>query len=1108
MRDNILKFYIKIIIPNQLKIVYIIFILLYISILFQPIYLSSISMSIKGPGNQKIIDIENGNFKYTPNEIYINGILQNYQDIYVYNLNDEIYNIIINWSEDIFVTSTYRMFYNLNNLISIDILDFNYPSLTDTRNMFEGCSNLETVNSYNMDTSNVEDMSDMFNGCSKLTWLNLNSFKISKVENMWNTFINCQSLRYFNMNNFETKYNLQINWLLTDFNSNIKVCYDQNKAAKISQIFPSNYNDCSSVCYKNNYFYCYNLNQCPTEYKNLILERKICIDRCENDNIYQYKYEYNNRCIKNCPIRTRNENNICIDLNCQNYYSLNQDYCLDSLPEGYYLRDQILKTIDLCDSNCKTCIETSTKCLSCNEYFYLDNFNNRCEQCQANCKKCTNVDNCNLCDENFVLINDYPVTKKCFIKCEFYHYFNENGDYYCTQSERCPDNFAKLINNKRRCIDNCNKDDTYKYEYENECFNECPPNTKNLGNICELDIYEILSEFENNDDRMVYLSNYLEQIDARKIIEKQKEGEDIIYEFNEMTIQITSTFNQKENVYQNISIIDLKDCEQMLKDAYNISQNESLIIYKVDILKQNMKIPRIEYQVYYPLNKDKLEILNLTKCGDKQIDILQQYSINEDEIDKYNIKSDYYKDICYKAKSANNTDITMEDRKNYYLDNNLNICEENCDYVKIEKDINKVKCACDINTKLKVFSEVNINKNKLLKGFIDIHNIMNLNVMKCFNALLNKSQLYKNYSNLIFYPVITFHFILFILYLTKEKKKFKLIINRVLYQRNANKNKLNKIKKTKNIKNKNIQNICPFFNRIFSKNRKLKNKPNYKANKCIILNKMKIINKKHLFNKNKSRLVLKTRNNIVTKNNIKSKCLIKKKYNMSYKPIKLTINELNELSYKKALRFDKRSYFIYYISLLKVKHIILFSFLPINDYNLQTVKIDLFLFSFILSLTTNALFFNDKTMHRIYIDQGIYNLIYQIYQIIYSALISAVINNVIFFLALTEQKIIKLKLINNLKLKKKKLKIIFCTNIAYFVVTLIFLLLFLYYLGCFCSVYENTQIHLIIDTSISFGIGLIYPIFIQLIPGIFRIWALKKKNMRLLYKFSQFLQYL
>ena len=69
-------------------------------------------------------------------------------------------------------------------------------------------------------------------------------------------------------------------------------------------------------------------------------------------------------------------------------------------------------------------------------------------------------------------------------------------------------------------------------------------------------------------------------------------------------------------------------------------------------------------------------------------------------------------------------------------------------------------------------------------------------------------------------------------------------------------------------------------------------------------------------------------------------------------------------------------------------------------------------------------------------------------------------------------------------------------------------------ISMFCNIYENTQIHLLNDTLISFGLSLLYPFGIYLLPGIFRIHALSegKKNDnkngkgKYLYKFSKFLQ--
>ena len=80
--------------------------------------------------------------------------------------------------------------------------------------------------------------------------------------------------------------------------------------------------------------------------------------------------------------------------------------------------------------------------------------------------------------------------------------------------------------------------------------------------------------------------------------------------------------------------------------------------------------------------------------------------------------------------------------------------------------------------------------------------------------------------------------------------------------------------------------------------------------------------------------------------------------------------------------------------------------------------------------------------------------------------------------------------------------------ILYFILSFILLLLFWYYLCMFCAIYRNTQKHLIKDTLISFGLSLVYPFGIYLIPGIFRIPSLSNplKKRKCLFNISQLFQ--
>ena len=137
-------------------------------------------------------------------------------------------------------------------------------------------------------------------------------------------------------------------------------------------------------------------------------------------------------------------------------------------------------------------------------------------------------------------------------------------------------------------------------------------------------------------------------------------------------------------------------------------------------------------------------------------------------------------------------------------------------------------------------------------------------------------------------------------------------------------------------------------------------------------------------------------------------------------------------------------------------------------------------------------------MHKIYEDEGSFNFIYQLPQIIYSSLISNVLDILLKLLALSEGNILDYKKNKDKKdLGKRKnelnnkLKIKF---ILYFIIGFLLLLFFWYYLSMFCAIYRNTQYHLIKDTLISFGLSLIYPFAIYLLPGIFRIPALSDRN--------------
>ena len=531
-----------------------------------------------------------------------------------------------------------------------------------------------------------------------------------------------------------------------------------------------------------------------------------------------------------------------------------------------------------------------------------------------------------------------------------------------------------------------------------------------------------------------------------------------------------------------MTTIDLGSCEDKLKEEYNISINDSLYILKIDYFIENKL--KIEYEVYYNFSSNNLTKLNLTVCKGIKIDISIPKDIPIDELDKYNKSSGFYNDICYTLTTSSGTDETLKDRQNDYKNNNLSICEEDCDFTKYNQETKKVICSCDTKIELPIISNVKVDKNKLFSNFKDIRNIGNFEMLSCIELLFNLHNILNNSANymlLVLFILSIISIFIFRFYdykriqkwLKKEKKNF---YYKYYYYEDKNKN----IKQTINNEKSNKE----------SKNELISVLNNKQKGDKIIMRRIKIKNQK------------------IKKKKCKKNKTTKRKQNHK-KNEKLNDYELNELEYKDALKIDKRTFLQLYISLLKTNHILLFTFFHLNDYNSYMIKIYIFFLTFSMNYVVSAMFYSDSTMHKIYVDDGLFNFTYQLPQMVYSFIISTIIENLINQLGLYEKVIVEfkqnIKFIKNIKkiLSKIKLKII-----LFFIISYILIFFYWIYLGCFCAVYKNTQIHLLLDVlssfAISFLIGIVYNIF----PCIFRILSLKDKkgNKSLLFKFSNIIQ--
>ena len=660
-----------------------------------------------------------------------------------------------------------------------------------------------------------------------------------------------------------------------------------------------------------------------------------------------------------------------------------------------------------------------------------------------------NVPTGDKCIKNFQTETNLTCRNHCGRNYEVISHISTETIFYCnnTESNELSYGLEEQIS--------CNG--LYMHEIDGKCYEVCPKNSyKTKTKKC------LVINFDgfNNKTELYY---YIKQIVLIEldISEVNNKNIDLEIDCKHFLLSLTTTFNQKKNLIQNENktIINLEQCEQRLKSKNILPGNNSLYLIKLDLGENGMKIPKVEYEAFYQTDTEEFIQINLEECENTNINIYYPVKLNKDvNIDQYNKSSDYYNNICSKTKSNKGTDISLTDRKNIFINNNMTLCEEDCDLVEYNYNTSKAKCSCFTKVKLPLIEDIKFNKEILFKSFIDINNIANIKFMKCVNEVFKIKNLIKNYGFFIFIFFIIFHFCTLILFYFKF---YSILINEIklLFEAKINHNN----KKYKNI---------------------IKTQPIYPPR-----------------NRKKNKFIKKIEE-LNFDNNYKT-----------YKEImELNESELNSLNYKKAIIYDKRTFVEYYLSLLKHNHLIFFSFYHKGkDYNSKIIKIFLFFFFFSTNLTINALFFNDDTMHKIYIDEGNFNLIYQISQIIYSFLISNVLDILIKFLSLTEESILQFKKLKIKYLDKKfkkilsKIKIKF---ILFLIITFLLLLLFTYYITCFCGVYVNTQIHLIIDSIIGFGLSLIYPFVQYIISSLLRFFALraKKKNMNCIYKISQFIQ--
>ena len=976
-----------------------------------------------------------------------------------------------------------QMFEHCTKIVSIDFSKFDSTGITDMSNMFYECTSLEYINFGNsFDTSSVITMENMFYGCNKLialdlsmfkteslttmssmffsasslVSLDLSSFNTTSVENMNNLCYKCEKLVFINLKSFEEKENLCCSNIFSTSMSNVKFCIDKDKSPNINNYISriNGNNVCEDDCFKENY--------------KTIPEKNICINDCQNDEIYSYE-----------------DHNICYKNKINSYYEDEEDD-----EESDNSEENQKESSDENSVSSEESSESSEESSESSEES-SESLEESSESSEESSK--SSEDSNESSEESNESSEESSESSE--ESSESSEESNESSEESNESSEESSESSEESSKSSEDSNESSEEGPGYFESSDNSFETSSPENMENFDalNFFKESKKASNEELTNKDEVIISLKENLINGNLSSLLTDLVNGtkEDLIAEYKDIIYQLTTTENQKDDSYSNISTIDLGECEDKLKGIYGINPNISLIILKIDYKMEGLLIPIIGYEVYNPLNMSQM---NLSYCNDINIKLNIPVSIDEDEVEKYDPSSDYYNDNCYAYTTENGTDIILNDRKSEYVDNNLSLCENNCQFNGYDSETKKALCECVTKIEINLISDIISNGNLLSNNLSSSDNSKtNIGTLKCVSLLFSKNGLIKNIgSYLMVLTLIIFAVSIFIFY----KCGYELIeqnIKEIITLKTGKKKKEEKRQKNKKKK---------------MKKKKISN-PGRKRKKKIKSRKSSMATNKLFISPSKTFV----KNTNLIENDEKKISIYKRKSSEKIgKPIKYKESELNLLNYKLAILCDRRTFIEYYNNLNSIKISVLFAFYPMDDYNIKIIKICLFFLWFVIYFSVNTFFFNDNTFHQIYLDGGKYNFIYFLPQIIYSFIICIIINNFIKYFSLSERNFLEIKNENNIKKIKDKAdsvkRCLIIKYITFFVLSFVFLIVFWYYLSSFCAVYQNTQIYLLINTGISFLIGSLFPLIFNLLPCLIRMNSLKNKNSETLYSISKFIQIL
>jgi len=276
----------------------------------------------------------------------------------------------------------------------------------------------------------------------------------------------------------------------------------------------------------------------------------------------------------------------------------------------------------------------------------------------------------------------------------------------------------------------------------------------------------------------------------------------VIKNSNGYALQITTYKNElntlKGNIQSNFSVIDLKDCADLLREQNGLNSDDDLMIikYENDNKVSNGNEKSVQYEVYLPNSNTKLD---LSVCSETDITLYVPIELSEktqslyDSLKDqgYNLfdkNDDFYLKFCTIYNSLNGTDVILPDRHNIYQRHKLE-CQNNCEYSDYLSESKYLKCKCGVNNEEKIETKTpeKITGKEIEKSFVNVLKYSNYKVLYCYNLVFRKVTIKENLGSILSMAYFTGYLIgLGILFCTKASY-LKKEIDKLIGDRNVKK---------------------------------------------------------------------------------------------------------------------------------------------------------------------------------------------------------------------------------------------------------------------------------------------------------------------------------